>query len=298
MNVLFLINKQKEKMAKTIKRCFFNSSFNQSISFVFNFFDQNDREKVFIESVKSKSDKIVIIDDYDSYGFIFFCKQKDFFCTNAYNAKLAKLAILHNNANVLVIGYKTVCFLKIYGIIKNFLTASFEGGRHTKRLEILHNSFTEQTKKADVNFSSHNDAIVVASDHGGYELKNKIVYYLKNKHFKVIDVGTYSKAACDYPVFGIKLGKTMFTQGQKGIVFCGSGMGISNSANKFYYLRCINAYSKTQLLNGLSCDPNVMGLGGRFISFRKARKMVDIFLKNEITTKDHFLKHCGLELKK
>lgn len=297
MNVLFLINNCKAKWIKPFRHLCLKRLSNQNINFNYKLFSKEDREKAFLQSLKMSCDKIIVIDEYDTYGFIFFSKQKDFFCSNAYNPKLAKLSILHNNANVLAIGYKTVCWLKIMQIIKKFLTSTFEGNRHQKRLEILHKSFVEAANKPNVNFANHNDSIIIASDHAGFELKSKIIFHLNEKHFKVIDVGTYSNESCDYPTFGIKLGKTMLNQGQKGIVICGSGMGICNSVNKFVYLRCINAYKKSQLLDSFQYDINVLGFGGRFISFKKAKKMIDLFLKNKSKAKNNSLVNYGLQLK-
>lgn len=297
MKVLFLVNKHKAKWVKCFKHHCLKKNSKQNTSFDYKLFSKEDRKKTFALSLKMTYDKIIVIDEYDSYGFIYFSKQKDFFCSNAYNSKLAQLSILHNNANVLVIGYKTICCLKIIQIIKIFLSTTFEGGRHSKRLEILHNSFIESNSKTNVNFANHNDSIIIASDHAGVELKNKIIFYLNEKHFKVVDAGTYSKDSCDYPVFGIKLGQIMLNQGQKGIVICGSGMGICNTVNKFDYLRCINAYKKSQLLNSFQYDVNVLGFGGRFISFMKAKKMVDLFLKNKTKVKNNSLANCGLQLK-
>ena len=298
MHILFLINEQKQKKINQIKKYFLIDVTKQNHFFSFQIFNDKNREKVFNNSLKTKSNKIIVIDEYDNFAFMFFSKQVDYFCANPYNAKLAKLAIMHNNANVLAIGYKTICWFKIKKIISNFLYSLFEGGRHLARLENLHNSFESTTHKNNFDFTNHNDSIIIACDHAGLNLKNQIFSYLTSKHFHLIDVGTYSNMSCNYSTYGIKLGQTMLKDGQKGIVICGSGMGICNTINKFYYLRCINAYCKPQLLNALQYDINVLGFGGRFISFNKAKKLIDIFLKQKMNNKDNCLKHCGLELKK
>ena len=75
--------------------------------------------------------------------------------------------------------------------------------------------------------------IFIASDHAGYELKEKLIQYFKDKHLEVKDLGTYGLASVDYPDFGFKLGREVVKKPSNlGIAICGSGIGISMAANK------------------------------------------------------------------
>ena len=81
--------------------------------------------------------------------------------------------------------------------------------------------------------------IAIGSDHGGFELKQKVVQYLKEKGYEVKDVGCYSKDSCDYPAFGHAAAQAVASgECEKGIVICTTGIGISISANKVPGIRC------------------------------------------------------------
>ena len=78
-----------------------------------------------------------------------------------------------------------------------------------------------------------NLVIAIGSDHGGFEYKNLISEHLKKKNIEVIDVGTYSKTSCDYPEIARKVTAAITeNNAQKGILICGSGIGMSIVANK------------------------------------------------------------------
>ena len=81
--------------------------------------------------------------------------------------------------------------------------------------------------------------IAIGSDHGGYDLKQRVIKYLEEHGMTVKDVGCHSKASCDYPVFGHAVAKAVADgECEKGIVICTTGIGISISANKVAGVRC------------------------------------------------------------
>lgn len=122
--------------------------------------------------------------------------------------------------------------------------------------------------------------IVVASDHAGFALKEKIKDFLKEKGYSVLDCGTDSEASCDYPVFAKALCKEIKEgNAEYGILVCGTGIGMSMAANKVQGIRaalCSDYFSAkfTRAHN----DANVMCLGARVTGEGLAMELVDIFL--------------------
>jgi ribose 5-phosphate isomerase B len=122
--------------------------------------------------------------------------------------------------------------------------------------------------------------IAMASDHGGFELKERLREYLKGKGHEVVDLGTDSDASVDYPVYGKKCAEYV-TGGDadKGIVICGTGIGVSIAANKVKGARC--ALCANETLAELAANhnkANLIALGGRTTSFEDAVKYVEIWL--------------------
>ncbi len=122
-----------------------------------------------------------------------------------------------------------------------------------------------------------------ACDHAGYDLKNKLMEYLKSKSFDIMDFGTYSQESCDYPDFAHKLAEAVENKDcEIGIAICGSGNGINMTVNKHQLIRsalCWNA--EISKLARLHNDANICALPARFISFEEAKEIVDIFLSTE-----------------
>ena len=81
--------------------------------------------------------------------------------------------------------------------------------------------------------------IAIGSDHGGFELKQKVIAHLKERGMECRDVGCYDKTSCDYPVYGKAVAQAVVSgECEKGIVICTTGIGISITANKFPGIRC------------------------------------------------------------
>ena len=125
--------------------------------------------------------------------------------------------------------------------------------------------------------------IVVGSDHGGYELKNQVIEHLKARGIEVEDLGCFSTDSVDYPEYGQKVAKAVATgQADKGVVCCGTGIGISIAANKVKGIRCALPYDDfTAEMCKRHNDANVVSFGGRTLPPEKVMHLIDIWLDTE-----------------
>ena len=122
--------------------------------------------------------------------------------------------------------------------------------------------------------------ISLGADHGGYELKDKLVQYLKEKGYEIIDNGTNSLDSVNYPNFGAAVAKDILEKrADFGVIVCGTGLGISISANRFKGIRAALVTRKeyAQLARQHN-NANIIAFGGRFTSFEEAKEYLDIFL--------------------
>ena len=125
--------------------------------------------------------------------------------------------------------------------------------------------------------------IAIASDHGGYDLKERVKKYLEENNIPFQDFGCDSKASCDYPVFGHAAAKAVAAGTcEKGIVICTTGIGISISANKVKGIRaaCCSDYFSAKYTR-LHNDANILCMGARVIGGGAACELVDVFLNTE-----------------
>lgn len=124
--------------------------------------------------------------------------------------------------------------------------------------------------------------IGIASDHGGYQLKTKLVNYLKKKGHEVVDVGTFSTESVDYPDFAFELStKVVEKEVEYGVAICSSGIGISIACNKVKGIRCAKADSvRDAKYSRLDNDANILALSGRMPRY-KALDILDAFLSTE-----------------
>ena len=122
--------------------------------------------------------------------------------------------------------------------------------------------------------------IVLAADHGGYQLKEKVKAALEERGCEVVDLGTYSEDPVDYPEYGKEAAKHVASgEAERGIVFCGTGIGISIAANKVHGIRCANATDDDRVrLASAHNHANMLALGGRFVSPEDALRYIDIWL--------------------
>ena len=125
--------------------------------------------------------------------------------------------------------------------------------------------------------------IGIASDHGGFELKEDIKEYLISKDIDLIDYGTDSLESVDYPDFGKAMAKAVIEKKvDKGIVLCGTGIGISIAANKVRGIRCAlcsDVFSAK--MSRAHNNANMLAMGGRVIGKGLAMEIVQAFLDTE-----------------
>ena len=125
--------------------------------------------------------------------------------------------------------------------------------------------------------------IAIASDHGGYALKEHIKAYLAAKGIPCQDFGTHSTDSCDYPVFGKAAAEAVASgQCEKGIVICTTGIGISITANKVRGIRCaLCADSLSAEMTRRHNDANMLAMGAGIVGPNLAERIVDVFLATE-----------------
>lgn len=133
--------------------------------------------------------------------------------------------------------------------------------------------------------------IAIGCDHGGFELKQEIMKYLDDKGYEYKDYGTYSSDSCDYPVYAKKVARSILDgECDKGILICGTGIGIGITANKFKGIRaalCHDVFSAqaTREHN----DANILTMGARVVGPGLAIKIVDTFLNTEFSNDERHI---------
>ena len=125
--------------------------------------------------------------------------------------------------------------------------------------------------------------VAIGSDHAGFDYKEIVKKHLEEKGFQVIDKGTYSKESVDYPIFGEAVAQAVASgQADRGIVICGTGIGISISANKVKGIRaalCTNEYMARMARK--HNDANILAFGARVLGIDVALGIVDVFFETE-----------------
>ncbi len=125
--------------------------------------------------------------------------------------------------------------------------------------------------------------IYIASDHAGFELKEKVKNYLKDKNIEIEDLGTNNIDSVDYPDYAFKLGKKVASEENSlGILICGTGIGMCIAANKVKGIRAAHCnIEKEAEMTRKHNNANVLCLGARIIDYDLATKIVDRFLGSE-----------------
>jgi ribose 5-phosphate isomerase B len=141
------------------------------------------------------------------------------------------------------------------------------------------------------------DRLVIAADHAGYELKSRLIELLTSWGHQVTDLGTQGPQSVDYPDYAARLVKRILQEkGSKGILICGSGIGMCMSANRFKGIRaalCTSAYMAT--MARAHNNANVLCLGSRVISIGDAESILDVFLKTEFEAGRHAIRIKQIE---
>ena len=125
--------------------------------------------------------------------------------------------------------------------------------------------------------------IVIASDHGGYDLKNELIKYLASQDFEIVDFGTYNKESCNYPYYAKKVAQAIIDgEFERGILVCGTGIGMQIAANRFKGIRAAcpqNCYCAR--MSRAHNDSNILTLGQRVLGVDAAIEILNVWLNTE-----------------
>lgn len=138
--------------------------------------------------------------------------------------------------------------------------------------------------------------IALGCDHGGLELKKVVMDYLDSKNIEYRDFGTYTSKSCDYPIYGKAVAKAVAGgECDKGIIICGTGIGISITANKIKGIRaalCHDVFSAkaTREHN----NANILAMGARVIGPGLALEIVKAFLETEFSNDERHIRRINM----
>ncbi|MGN0244220.1 MAG: ribose 5-phosphate isomerase B [Lachnospiraceae bacterium] len=138
--------------------------------------------------------------------------------------------------------------------------------------------------------------IAIGCDHGGFALKQEIMRHLEERGVEYQDYGTYSEESCDYPVYARAVAKAVVEKEcEKGILICGTGIGISIAANKVPGIRaalCHDCFSAqaTREHN----DANILAMGARVVGPGLALMIVDTFLDTAFSNDERHIRRIDL----
>jgi ribose 5-phosphate isomerase B len=142
-------------------------------------------------------------------------------------------------------------------------------------------------------------SIAIGCDHAGFEYKEAILHYLRQRHIEVSDYGAFSIDSVDYPDFGHQV--AIAVQAQKvefGIVLCGSGTGIAMTVNKHSNVRCALCWTKEiAVLARQHNDANVISIPARFVSEKQAVDMIGAFLQTDFEGGRHASRVDNIDVK-
>ena len=138
--------------------------------------------------------------------------------------------------------------------------------------------------------------IAIGCDQGGYELKKEVIKYLESQNLEYTDYGCYSEASVDYPIYAKKVAHAVADgEAEKGILICGTGIGISIAANKIAGVRCALCHDcfsaeATRLHN----DANIVAMGGRVVGPGLAVKIVETFLNTPFSNEERHIRRVSM----
>ena len=138
--------------------------------------------------------------------------------------------------------------------------------------------------------------IAIGSDHGGFDLKEKLMEHLSERGLEYKDFGTYSSASCDYPVYAKAVANAVASgECDRGIIICGTGIGVSITANKVRGIRaalcgdCFSAEATRQ-----HNDANVLCMGARVVGEGLALKIADTFLDTPFSNDERHIRRISM----
>ncbi len=125
-------------------------------------------------------------------------------------------------------------------------------------------------------------SIIIGSDHGGFNLKKQVILHLEELGHQVLDLGCHTTDSCDYPVIAKAVANEVLKTGNKGILICGTGIGVSITANRFDGIRashCTDTF--TARMTRMHNDSNILCLGERITGVGLALDIVDTWLNTD-----------------
>ena len=138
--------------------------------------------------------------------------------------------------------------------------------------------------------------IAIGCDHGGYALKQEVMKHLAERGLEYKDFGTYSSASCDYPVYAKAVANAVASgECDRGIIICGTGIGVSMTANKVRGIRaalcgdCFSAEATRQ-----HNDANVLCMGARVVGEGLALKIADTFLDTPFSNDERHIRRISM----
>ncbi len=137
--------------------------------------------------------------------------------------------------------------------------------------------------------------IALGCDHAGLELKNAVKAHLEERKIEYKDFGTYTEDSVDYAVYAEKTARAVVSKEcELGLLFCGTGVGISIAANKVKGIRaacCSDKFSAE--MTRLHNDANILCTGGRVISIEKAIELVDVFIETKFSGDERHIRRIA-----
>ena len=138
--------------------------------------------------------------------------------------------------------------------------------------------------------------IAIGGDHGGFELKQAIAAHLQEKGLQFRDFGVFSNESADYPDIAVQVAEAVARgEFEKGLLFCGTGVGISIAANKVAGIRAANCHDVfSAQMSREHNNANILTMGGRVIGAGLAAMIVDVWLTTEFTGGRHERRICKI----
>lgn len=136
--------------------------------------------------------------------------------------------------------------------------------------------------------------IVIATDHGGWQLKEELLGWLELQGLPYVDVGAHSDESCDYPIIVQSFMRTFHADSDWGLLLCGSGFGVSIAANRFKKNRAIVARTTEDArLGRRHNNANILCLGARVTDFPLASEILDVFLQTEFESEERHVRRIN-----
>lgn len=131
--------------------------------------------------------------------------------------------------------------------------------------------------------------IIIGCDHAGFNLKNKLIQYIESMGFDIDDAGTYNTESCDYPAIAKDVAKRIASSDyEKGLLICGTGIGMSITANKVKGIRAaVVSDTCSAKMSRLHNNSNILCLGERIVGEELAKDIVNIWLNTEFLGERH-----------